>query len=748
MDFRDLYKENPLVRGLIETRKKSAFDCRRSKRLEIFNKNRINIDAITQEISEQERTKEKEINDRRALLLQWKEKKNKMRTVEKKKKPFVVGVIHHSAASPVFRDVSNVNKKKLLIKQFPFTSPTSTKKLFKFAVKPSVKKLTIPQSPNFMSAKKKKLNEKMNNGLKLASEKKTGDCKENIKRNLRPMRCRARLIKDNEQNTGTEISKNNEIGVINSSTSKIKQSDQTKLKKVNQSETNFLSSVTYGFHTEQSTLVEEKKIIISSPTSDNKDVTFNNIVANISPVLPASAEIKVLNTPESDEVENFVISPFVTKGRGKQKRCSVTRPIDSAKKQNRSNYSYEERESTIDPEVEGEAAPYYARLDKETKNLIEQCEMWSKISLSRVLPKEIEDEVDSAVGQTRLLVQDKFQQFRSLIQRFEFKVEPPVTINDLDGFWDVIYIQVEKLHSQFSKLQMLKENNWISAPTEPKINKQAKKIIRQRKSRKVQGNFREFLKGLKRCNELDKSTRTEDNSVVNIHHNAPEETENLEPSGTPTRKSPVNKPESLLKKVFRRNSQAKNKDERRRSSTAGAFCALNTSIIGKELGTSPVTIVERSFNIETVNKSILKKQSPDNREKIKKKVLFKHSIEISSNNEDDLNTTFSVEDDKQCYELVLSDSPVKTAAVAFGDEITQAVDQCGSPSKDTVSGNGLVTPKHSRRRTPEPGFTPRRSLRILAKAELNLSLLSGGDESSSFKKKVFGTPHPKRIVRK
>lgn len=81
----------------------------------------------------------KELNVRKAILLQWKEKKMKMKLIQQKKKqtPFVVGVVHHRINSPVFRDVSNVNtdnkiiksqNKKSPIKQFPFKSHTSTKK--------------------------------------------------------------------------------------------------------------------------------------------------------------------------------------------------------------------------------------------------------------------------------------------------------------------------------------------------------------------------------------------------------------------------------------------------------------------------------------------------------------------------------------------------------------------------------------------------------------------------------------------
>lgn len=52
MDYKTIYKENPFGKGIDEY-KKIVVDCRRSKRLETFNRNRTNFDAITKQINEQ-----------------------------------------------------------------------------------------------------------------------------------------------------------------------------------------------------------------------------------------------------------------------------------------------------------------------------------------------------------------------------------------------------------------------------------------------------------------------------------------------------------------------------------------------------------------------------------------------------------------------------------------------------------------------------------------------------------------------
>jgi hypothetical protein len=36
-----------------------------------------------------------------------------------------------------------------------------------------------------------------------------------------------------------------------------------------------------------------------------------------------------------------------------------------------------------------------------------------------------------------------------------------VTLNDLEGFWDMVSLQIDDITKMFDKLLKLKENNWI-----------------------------------------------------------------------------------------------------------------------------------------------------------------------------------------------------------------------------------------------------------------------------------------------
>jgi len=49
-------------------------------------------------------------------------------------------------------------------------------------------------------------------------------------------------------------------------------------------------------------------------------------------------------------------------------------------------------------------------------------------------------------GQTKLLTTDKFMQMRSLIEEFDNKSGAMlITMSDLDGFWDMLLLQVNTL---------------------------------------------------------------------------------------------------------------------------------------------------------------------------------------------------------------------------------------------------------------------------------------------------------------
>lgn len=60
-----------------------------------------------------------------------------------------------------------------------------------------------------------------------------------------------------------------------------------------------------------------------------------------------------------------------------------------------------------------------------------------------------------------MLINDKFEQFKDLINACnENTYDTKITLNDLQGFWDLVYIQVEDVVTKFNYLEKLKQNKW------------------------------------------------------------------------------------------------------------------------------------------------------------------------------------------------------------------------------------------------------------------------------------------------
>ncbi|NXJ13236.1 DLGP5 protein, partial [Odontophorus gujanensis] len=105
--------------------------------------------------------------------------------------------------------------------------------------------------------------------------------------------------------------------------------------------------------------------------------------------------------------------------------------------------------------------PYFRNiLQSETERLMSQCLQWDgKLELD--IPEDAKDLIRTTLGQTRLLIAERFKQFEGLVDNCEFKQgEKETTCTDLDGFWDMINFQIEDVNKKFDNLQKLQDNKW------------------------------------------------------------------------------------------------------------------------------------------------------------------------------------------------------------------------------------------------------------------------------------------------
>ncbi|XP_075470857.1 disks large-associated protein 5 isoform X2 [Ascaphus truei] len=130
---------------------------------------------------------------------------------------------------------------------------------------------------------------------------------------------------------------------------------------------------------------------------------------------------------------------------------------------------------SVTPEGPDHDVPYFRDVLKwEIKRLSVLCNHWDvKIQLD--IPEEAKDLIRTTVGQTRLLINDRFKQFEGLVDNCEFKRgEKETTCTDLDGFWDMIYFQIEDVNKKFAGLGKLEEKSWQQSSA------QTKKVVRRK----------------------------------------------------------------------------------------------------------------------------------------------------------------------------------------------------------------------------------------------------------------------------
>lgn len=111
-------------------------------------------------------------------------------------------------------------------------------------------------------------------------------------------------------------------------------------------------------------------------------------------------------------------------------------------------YKTPDEEANTSFQITG-ASYFHTTLNNEISRLTSMCKTWDTYKENSTnLPEDAKDLIDVAVGQANLLMNKKFQQFRKLIISCEngYGEEKPVTCEDLQGFWDMIYIQVTYLY--------------------------------------------------------------------------------------------------------------------------------------------------------------------------------------------------------------------------------------------------------------------------------------------------------------
>ncbi|CAL7950335.1 unnamed protein product [Xylocopa violacea] len=620
---------------------------RRNQRAANFNENR-NISNSSHKIQKEEVPPAPAPAPKNRLnkLQAWKaERERRKKLEENKKKPaFVVGVVHHKIYSPVVATTSVA----------PVHHNSKSDSLPKRITKATEKRLTI-------KAKQKEVNTSTSSRKSIRTGK-----KENIGKKHEQPSVPANSKSNESQKTQVPLfgTVSNASGTIenistisNVETSKTSNDSD---KKEHNAEKNDIpvNDTSYTINDAEDTSEEdcslklsfsEKESLSFCNDNENKTEADNSKVYDnsITDANSSTKNNKSMSTSTNSSCEPAFFSPYVVSRRGKdnaRKEQQLKRglsisysPIDNIPMKDTVMKSL-----NISVEDEERTAQYFQfLLNKEIERLNELCEKWLKIQTDPETTEDGQYEINQAIGQTNLLINKKFERFRGLVADCETgKGEMLVTCKDLQGFWDMMYMEVKNCNLRFEKLEKLRSQDWKE--DEMSFNKpvtrnkgNAKKNIAPTKA----SSFKGFLAGKKK-KQIEKM---EDNDIKVFVPNSNSITSNTyDISKSPTVKYERNSMNSADRNT---NKFTSLKYDKRRSLLQSVQLAENSKKMNSpltimkisQLCKTPVVLLDDSISYinsnQTPAKSILKQaKNPtesESRGKSSNKVNFDDYITLN-----------------------------------------------------------------------------------------------------------------------
>lgn len=166
---------------------------------------------------------------------------------------------------------------------------------------------------------------------------------------------------------------------------------------------------------------------------------------------------------------------------------------------NNNNNVYKNMEALLkSPESAEKDGHYFLRLLNDEKSRIlkiaDDIENELKVlqsDPSTVPSEEVVGLILSAIGKSRLLATKKFKQFEGLChENLTPNADGPQTLSgDLQGFWDMMMLQVDNVDAAFSDIRKCQENGWKKpqppSPQAPKGTKLTKRPLTQMQNNKA-----------------------------------------------------------------------------------------------------------------------------------------------------------------------------------------------------------------------------------------------------------------------
>ncbi|XP_076233364.1 uncharacterized protein LOC143178525 [Calliopsis andreniformis] len=544
------YKEKPFGFGDVkEGRNARGEMCRRERKIQRaigFNENRNILNSLDTEnealdvlISEKEPATIVK-TDRMTRLLKWKAERNKHKELERrKKKPaFVVGAVHHRIYSPLNKDEfvhkhTKGSSKVDVSKVFPKGITKATEKRLISKAVAKVTTQNLPKTPDIV-AKKELKEQKIKEQSIIPNDYKfkapTGLPQMLFGRvpaySMSPSRMSnfmsfSPMVRRSIRKSSIVQNTNNEKS--NASIKYEKKDSDSKESSIEDISLKLSCDEDEKLHLSNSDSNDESSNNNKSKVEELNSKTLNDTITIISSS-PKDKRDSVEHSDSSSSEPAF-FSPYIVSSRGKS----------NARKEQQLRHGFSLGHSpandiptkdtvmknlNISVEEEVRTAQYFQfLLNKETDKLNELCKKWEKVKDEAEMTEDAQYQINQAIGQTNLLIRKKFERFRSLVSDCETgKGEMLVTCKDLQGFWDMMYMEIQNCNSRFEKLEKLYAQGWEEEeeklPSKP-VNKK-KTTVKNKIIPKRSSSLRTFLmeKKKKMAEKLKNGNDTEEIQMI------------------------------------------------------------------------------------------------------------------------------------------------------------------------------------------------------------------------------------------
>ena len=236
----------------------------------------------------------------------------------------------------------------------------------------------------------------------------------------------------------------------------------------------------------------------------NNSEVHNTSVRDIS--FSSSKNESSISAQSNSPSISIIFSPFVVSSRGKSnaRKEQLNRSLSFGRSSNDEDIPMKDtvmKILNISVEEEEHTAQYFHfLLNREIDRLVELCNKWTKIQTEPETTEVGQYEISETIEQTNLLINKKFKRFRKLVTDCEVgKGEMLVACKDLQGFWDMMYMDIRNCDLQFEKLEKLRSQDWKeeSMLVNKSFRKKIKNILTKRK--------KEMTERIRRNKELKSS---------------------------------------------------------------------------------------------------------------------------------------------------------------------------------------------------------------------------------------------------